>query len=175
MLSGTNVFLGPVLPQDFSLLFQWADDLEAAQYNETYRPPLWKQQEELWFPRLPDPSRVLMIIRRVGSSTAIGYVQIWNIDAVHQSAILGLRIGSEQDRSQGLGKEAFALAIDYCWNHLHLSRIALSVFANNSAAVALYLKTGFVEEGRLKQAAFIDGSWVDILLMALIHPRRAHS
>ncbi len=174
MLSGRNVILGPVLPQDFSLLFQWADDLEAAQYNETYRPPLWKQQEDLWFPRLPDPSRVLLIIRRPETSHAIGYVQIWNIDAVHQSAILGLRIGSVEDRGHGLGKEAFELAINYCWNHLHLSRIALSVFANNTAAIALYRKGGFIEEGRLKQAAFIDGQWVDILLMALIHPRRQH-
>jgi RimJ/RimL family protein N-acetyltransferase len=30
-----------------------------------------------------------------------------------------------------------------------------------------------VEEGRLKDAAFIDGEWVDVVLMAALRPKPA--
>ncbi len=172
MLTGEHIYLGPLLPQDFNTLMEWADDIEAAHYNETYRPALWKQQEELWFPRSHDPSRVLFAVRRTLEPQIIGYVQIWNIDPVHHSALLGLRIGSTEDRNRGYGREALRLTIPYLWNQLHLSRIGLSVFSSNAAALHLYEKAGFVREGQLRQAVFINGHWLDIILMGLLHPSR---
>ena len=51
---------------------------------------------------------------------SIGYINIHNLNAVHRSADLGMRIGDERHRGQGFGKLAMAMAPNYCWNHLNL-------------------------------------------------------
>ncbi|HMA51088.1 MAG TPA: GNAT family protein [Magnetospirillaceae bacterium] len=173
MLRGQKIVLGPITPNDFQALFRWGDDVEAARLNETYRPAVWKNQEELWYNVGRDPSRVFFSIRKAEANAIVGYVQITGIDAVHRSATLGLRIGEAADRCQGYGREALGLAISYCWNHLNLSRIGLAVFATNERALRLYSSFGFQVEGRLRNALFIDGAWIDCLLMGLLHPSRA--
>lgn len=172
MLDGQLISLGPVVPADFQNLFRWADDLEAARLNEPYRPAVWKNQEELWFNVGKDPSRVFFAIRKVGTQPIIGYVQIHGIDAVHRSAMMGLRIGDAGERGKGYGREALELAVQYCWNHLNLSKIGLVVFAVNERAIKLYSEYGFEKEGHLKRGVFIDGKWVDVVLMGLMHPSR---
>ena len=49
-----------------------------------------------------------------------------------------------------------------------LVRIQLFVHADNPRAIALYRKVGFVEEGVLRDAAFMDGKFRDSLLMAKV-------
>jgi RimJ/RimL family protein N-acetyltransferase len=174
MISGKLVTLGPILPPDFQHLFRWSDDIEAARLNEAYRPAVWKNQEELWFNQGKDPTRVTFAIRKIGPGALpiIGYVQIVNIDAVHRSALIGLRIGEESERGKGYGREALSLSVAYCWNHLNLSRIGLTVFATNERAVRIYSEFGFEREGVLRRAVFVDGQWVDVIIMGLLHPSR---
>jgi RimJ/RimL family protein N-acetyltransferase len=172
MLNGQSITLGPILPVDFPFLFNWADDLEASRLNEPYRPPVWKSQQEFWSNVGNDATRVYFAIRLRNEAPIIGYVQIWSIDPVHRSAILGIRIGSEIHRSRGYGSDALRLAIDYCWNHLNLSRISLLAFSNNERAIRLYGRFGFEHEGRLRKAVFIDGHWLDLITMGLLHPSR---
>jgi L-phenylalanine/L-methionine N-acetyltransferase len=50
-------------------------------------------------------------------------------------------------RGRGVGSALVAAAIDWAHNH-GLHKLCLEVFAHNAAAVALYRKCGFVEEGR---------------------------
>lgn len=172
MLAGKLISLGPIVPADFPNLFRWADDLEAARLNEPYRPAVWKNQEELWFNVGKDQSRVFFGIRKLGAQPLIGYAQIHGIDAVHRSAMLGLRIGDAAERGKGYGREALELAVTFCWNHLNLSRIGMIVFATNERAVKLYREFGFEQEGLLRRGVFIDGQWVDVILMGLLHPSR---
>ena len=49
-----------------------------------------------------------------------------------------------------------------------LERVELEVFASNARAVALYRRTGFVEEGRRRCARKLDGIYDDILLFGLL-------
>jgi len=44
------------------------------------------------------------------------------------------------------------------------------VFAHNARAIGSYRAAGFEEEGRLTHAAFIDGNWVDVVIMAALRP-----
>jgi RimJ/RimL family protein N-acetyltransferase len=91
---------------------------------------------------------------------------------VHRSAMMGLRIGDAADRGQGYGRDALELAVNFCWNHLNLSRIGLVVFSVNERAIKLYKAFGFQEEGLLKRSVFIDGRYIDVVLMGLMHPSR---
>jgi ribosomal-protein-alanine N-acetyltransferase len=174
MIIGKRVTLGPIIPADLPALFCWSDDLDAARLNAPYRPSVWKNEEEFWSNVGRDSSKVFFAIRAQGNPAIIGYVQIFDIDAVHRSALVGLRIGEVGDRGRGYGTEAMALAVAYCWSHLNLSRIGLVAFETNERAIKLYTGLGFEKEGLQRRAVFIDGQWVDLVLMSLLHPSRTN-
>ena len=59
--------------------------------------------------------------------------------------------GRTQWRGRGVGSALMTAAIE--WARAEgLHKLSLSVFAHNAAAIALYRKCGFVEEGRRVQA-----------------------
>lgn len=175
MILGLSVSIGPILPVDIPALFGWADDAEAARLDETYRPPNWQAQEAFWTNAAGDPSRVFFAIRTRPAPDIVGYLQIRQIEAIHRSASIGLRIGDAANRRQGYGREALELGIAYCWRQLNLTRLALTVYAHNAPALALYEAIGFEREGLLRRALFIDGGWIDVVPMALLHPDRLHA
>lgn len=67
---------------------------------------------------------------------------------------------------EGVGSALLNAAIDMCDNWLNVSRIELGVFTDNSAAIGLYKKHGFLIEGEQKNYAFKNGSYADVYLMA---------
>jgi len=172
MIFGNAVALGPILPVDIPRLFQWTDDVEDARLNEPYRPANWHRQEMFWLNAEGDASRIFFAIRSRPDADIIGFVQIQDIQPIHRAATIGIRIGDAVERGRGRGREALQIAIRYCWDHLNLTRLSLSVFAGNEPAIGLYTALGFVEEGRLARAQFIDGRWTDVVTMALLHPDR---
>ena len=57
---------------------------------------------------------------------------------------------------------------NYAFTHLNMNRVALQVLADDARAVGAYRKVGFVEEGRLRQQAWVRGRFEDELLMAVV-------
>jgi diamine N-acetyltransferase len=173
MLLGRRISLGPVIPADFPSMFCWSNDVDAARFDLAYRPVDFVQHTQ-WCETIgKDPSMVVFAIRKLDDPTIVGFVRIFNINGVHRSAEFGIRIGAEQHRGQGYGKEATALALSFCWNHLNLNRVQLIAFAHNERALRVYAASAFAREGLLRQAAFINGDWVDLVVMAAFRPARA--
>lgn len=172
MLIGAKVTIGPFVPEDYPAMYCWANDVAAARLDGAFRPINLVDVLRQFENAAKDPSRVMFAIRRRNETAIIGYLFIQNINSVHRSADIGIRIGEEKNRGQGYGKEALTMALDYCWRHLNLNRIGLIVFRNNQRAISIYKAAGFHAEGRLKKLFFIDGSWVDVLLMAAFRPSR---
>jgi RimJ/RimL family protein N-acetyltransferase len=73
-------------------------------------------------------------------------------------------------RGRGIGSRLLdALA---AWAPRHgIRRLELQVFANNPAAIRLYERNGYVEEGRRRRAVRIGSLWHDVVLMARELPR----
>jgi RimJ/RimL family protein N-acetyltransferase len=51
---------------------------------------------------------------------------------------------------------------------MNLHRIELTVYAEHAAAIHVYEKVGFRQEGRLREAAFKFGRYQDLLMMGLL-------
>lgn len=172
MLLGTKISLGPFVPDDYAAMYCWANDVVAARLDGAFRPVNLSDVVRQCESAGKDPSRVMFAIRRRTELAIIGYLHVQNISSVHRSADLGIRIGEEKNRGDGCGTEALTMALDYCWRHLNLNRVGLIVFRNNVRAINAYKAVGFRVEGRLKRFFFIDGAWVDVLLMAAFRPSR---
>ena len=62
------------------------------------------------------------------------------------------------------------ISATYLFFTLNFHRLEAEVIAGNDRAVSLVKKAGFVEEGRLREAKFIDGIYHDILRFGLLRP-----
>jgi [ribosomal protein S5]-alanine N-acetyltransferase len=164
------VTLGPFLHADLESLFVWLNDAHSAKLDLPYR-PLDSIAFQQWLERTPqEASQILFAIRTADTARAIGFVLFRNFQPVYQVADLGVRIGAEDDRGRGYGARAVRLALDYAWKVLNLHRVGLNVLAHNQRAIASYHRAGFATEGRLREAAFIDGRWCDVVLMGALRP-----
>jgi RimJ/RimL family protein N-acetyltransferase len=172
VLIGAKVTIGPFVPEDYGAMYCWANDVVAARLDGTFRPTNFNDVVHQCGSVGKDPSRVMFAIRKRAETAIIGYLHIQNINSVHRSADLGIRIGSENNRGNGYGTEALKMALDYCWRHLNLNRVSLIVFRNNPRAISAYRTAGFCVEGRMKKFYFIDDAWVDVLIMAAFRPSR---
>jgi L-phenylalanine/L-methionine N-acetyltransferase len=59
-----------------------------------------------------------------------------------------------------------AQLLDVADRWLGLVRVDLTVLTYNERAVAMYEKLGFVKEGTQRKAAYFDGKYHDLYLMA---------
>jgi ribosomal protein S18 acetylase RimI-like enzyme len=87
------------------------------------------------------------------------------------SASLGVGVRAAY-RRQGLGRRLMETAIAAAWQR-GIARIELWVRSPNAAAIALYKRLGFVEEGRRRDAVRLDDGPEDEVLMALFAPPAA--
>jgi ribosomal protein S18 acetylase RimI-like enzyme len=72
-------------------------------------------------------------------------------------------------RHQGLGRRLMTTAIANAWQ-CGFARIELWVRSPNSVAIGLYIRMGFVEEGRRRDAVRLDDGPEDEVLMAMFAP-----
>jgi RimJ/RimL family protein N-acetyltransferase len=170
MLLGSRISIGPFVPEDFGAVFCWLNDVAAARLDLAYRPVDMMAHQQWWQGLGKDPGKVVFAVRKTSEPAIVGFVQITGINAVHRSAEMGIRIGEEKNRGQGYGTEALRLALDFCWNHLNLNRVQLTVFRHNARAIAAYGAAGFRKEGRMRKAAFVGGKWTDLIMMAALRP-----
>ena len=85
----------------------------------------------------------------------------------HGFGEIGMAVAREW-RGRGVGSALLAAAIE--WAHGQgLHKLSLGVFAHNTAAIELYRKFGFVEEGRrIKQYRRASGELWDAIEMGLL-------
>jgi len=80
---------------------------------------------------------------------------------------IGMTVAREW-RSRGVGTALLSAAIDWS-REQELHKLSLDVFPHNAAALALYRKFGFVEEGyRIKQIRRQSGELWDVIEMGLL-------
>lgn len=68
----------------------------------------------------------------------------------------------------GIGREITARVLRYAFDDLHLHRVDLRVLAYNERAIRCYRACGFVEEGRERESAYVDGRWHDDVIMGVL-------
>ncbi len=76
----------------------------------------------------------------------------------------------EDFAGHGIGSRLLAAVIDTADNWINISRIEMTVFTDNTRAIALYEKFGFTIEGTHKAASFRNGIFADVYCMARLRP-----
>ncbi len=168
MLQSKHVTLTPLTSEDLSSLFDWINDREQVLFNAPYKPVYW-EQHKTWFESIQHQSDVMIFGIHLGDAKKlIGSCQLHSINTIHRAAELQIRIGDIKERGHGYGTEAAQLLLEFAFKDLNLHRVYLYVFADNAPAIRTYEKVGFKREGLLRQAAYIDGNYVDVVAMGIL-------
>ena len=98
-----------------------------------------------------------------------GYVklgELWPIESVaHVREIKGLAVAADHQR-KGVAKALIAAALEEA-RRQGAMKVTLRHLAHNTSARALYEACGFEEEGRLRDLFYLDGAYVDDVLMSI--------
>ena len=81
------------------------------------------------------------------------------------AAAIGMGLHDDYHR-RGIGSALLAAIVDAADKWHDIRRLELEVFADNKAAIGLYRKFGFQEEGLLRGYAYRDGAFADAYMMA---------
>ena len=167
-LRGRIVELAALRDEDSTTLYEWINDRDLVTQSAPFREVSLAEHDE-WFDSVQGRQDMCIFgIRLVDGDRLVGSCQLHSIHAVHRSAELQIRIGARDARERGVGTEATYLLLQYGFQELDLHRIYLYVFESNEPARRLYQRTGFRTEGVLKEAARIDDSWRNVLVMAIL-------
>ncbi len=110
----------------------------------------------------------LFIIRTLADDRAIGMIDLSGLNWAARHAWVGIGVGEREFWGQGYGTDAMKVMLRYAFQELNLNRVNLNVFEYNERAVKSYLKSGFVEEGRSRQAMLREGRRWDIIFMGIL-------
>jgi RimJ/RimL family protein N-acetyltransferase len=168
ILKSSDIVLAPITKADLPALWTWINDRSDVLWNSAYR-PVDELSHRAWFERIRTQTDVVMFaIRSARTRKLVGSCQLRDIDRVHRTAELQIRIGEQSARGRGWGTQAVRLLMRFAFDDLNLQRVGLRVFATNHRAIRAYEKAGFVREGTLRRAAHIDGAYVDVVVMGLL-------
>jgi RimJ/RimL family protein N-acetyltransferase len=155
----------------------WLNDPEV-RHGIAMHQPVSQVEEEGWFEGMikrPVDERILSIEVREPAAEGgeeqwklIGSLGFFDIDWRNRCAEFGILIGDKTCWNQGYGTEAVRLLLQHGFKTLNLNRIYLRVFENNPRAVRAYEKAGFIHEGRQRQGEFMDGRYIDVLVMSML-------
>lgn len=149
----------------------WLNDSDVNKYLETKSGYTLKKLKEFLTNVERDNIYFWAIIRK-DNLQHIGNIKIDPINESHKTGEYGILIGDKASWGHGYGSEASLKILDYCFSEkLNLRKVTLGVVSDNKAALSLYQKLGFVQEGLYKKHVFHDNKWCDVVRMAKFNPQ----
>jgi RimJ/RimL family protein N-acetyltransferase len=173
-LVGERVYLRAVSEEDVTDRYQsWLSDPEVTRYMGWRAFPASRESiAEYVRSRRSGESLFLAIIEK-RTDLHLGNIHLGPIDWVHRRAELAMLLGERSAWGKGLMTEAFELVTGHAFNALNLHKLKAGTDEGNIGAVRVFQKTGWVEEGRLRQETFREGAYRDLILFAKFNPHQA--
>ena len=170
-LAGARVLLRALRPDDLEVFGERERDPEivrmlGGEAADAGRRPT-PEEARRWYESVSTSTNPHEWIIDVGGRH-VGSCRLFNPVEWDRRASYAIGISEPALLGRGLGREASALVLDHAFGPAGLHRVELQVLAYNTRAIACYRACGFVEEGRQRQAARVDGAWYDFVLMAIL-------
>jgi diamine N-acetyltransferase len=172
MILGQRIRLRPIEKEDLPRFVKWLADEDTRAYLGQHLPYGLMQEEQWYENNLKAGEEQAWAVdaqpmdMTMGPWDHIGSCGFFKINWRNRHGEVGILIGAREYWGWGYGTDAMTTLVSWGFGTLNLNRIYLRVFADNLRAIRCYQKTGFVEEGRLRQDDFRNGVYRDTLLMS---------
>jgi len=167
MLLGERIRLRAPERSDIPMFVRWFNDPELLRYLAMYL-PMSQAAEEQWFEAQLNDSSGHVFVIETSEGVPIGNLDLFDIDSKNGQAGCGISICEKPYLNQGYGTDALRTLLNFAFREMNLHRVFLQVFDFNERAIGCYEKLGFRHEARLRDAHFLEGRYVDELIMGLL-------
>ncbi len=168
MLTGALVTLRAITPAELDALFAIESDLATWELRGPSPPTAldrdaWEAAQRAR--PVGDDGAVRFAVEADGAF--VGRCSLTAFDPLARHATVSVALAADA-RGRGYGTDALRVLVGFGFRRRNLRRLQMDVLASNAAAIATYRKVGFVEEGRRRQHAWVDGRYEDELIMGLL-------
>lgn len=150
LLNDNLITLRAPEPGDLDMLYLLENDpatlLDGVATAPVSRHRLWEYIDS-YEGNLAADRQLRLVIQTVADGTPVGAVDLYDYDPVNRRAYVGIAI-LPQYRSRGWGGRALSLLSNYCAEVHSMRQLAAVTRVDNSAAVAMFTRAGFIETGR---------------------------
>jgi RimJ/RimL family protein N-acetyltransferase len=163
MIQGRRVTLRRVEPADYPHILTWQNDPTVFRWMD-YSRPFSMRDIEGSEERAAQEGHPFVI---EADGRPIGRIGLNNFRPRDRMASLYVFIGDREAWGKGFGRDALMALLHYGFDTLNLRQIELWTLADNDRAIRMYKGCGFVEEARLRDRSWIEGHYVDHLVMSV--------
>ena len=169
-LQGRRIYLAALEREHCRKLFEdWEYDFECVAEPMFIGQSL--ESADVWYEEIQKQVASGNTIRLgifLNDGTPIGAIGLQDINWRNRNCSLGMDIVKLSNRSQGYGKEACRLMLDYAFCNLGLERVSAGTNATNIGGQKSLEGVGFVLEGRYRRDVWVAGQYVDSLRYAIL-------
>jgi RimJ/RimL family protein N-acetyltransferase len=169
VLSDPLIVLRPPKPEDAADRLALGRDPEIVRMfgGDTNRPvpPLTMDEISRWLKNIGVHPHA-WIVEHEGR--LLGEARLDNLNEHDGRARLAMGLLDPARLGQGLGRRVVRLLLRHAFEQLKLHRVDLRVLAHNVRAIRCYRSCGFVEEGRERESALVDGERYDDIIMGIL-------
>lgn len=160
-----DVFLRPIEYSDLEYLFKWRNDKKIFMQLGGGFFPTSKTEMEKWMDNFckKDLNNPKFIIEF--ETQPVGFISLTNINYINRSGDLGIYIGESDFQGKGIATKALTNLESFAKNQLNLRKIKLLMNDNNIGALNLYEKLSYKFVGKYEKERYVNGDWVDVIIM----------
>lgn len=168
MLRDDILYLRKLEASDLDRTWSWMNTPEIFMIMGVYA-PISKTGQLRWFEQLDKTeNKIVFAICTVDDDIHIGNVSLDKIDYRHRHARLSIFLADPAMRGQGHGKRALTLLLEYAFHFLNLHRVYAKMNSDRDNILKFYENLGFQPEGKMRQHEFINGTYIDKLIVSML-------
>jgi RimJ/RimL family protein N-acetyltransferase len=116
--------------------------------------------------RIRDPlfDPAVFSVVELASDELAGDASLWGVDLHNRFAHLGMAL-RPSFRGRGLGTDVVRVLCRYGFETRGLNRLQVDTLADNDGMIRAATRAGFTREGQLRQAGWVNGAFVDEVIL----------
>lgn len=177
MIRGNSVLLRALEPKDVDLMMIYENDSDIWPVSGTLAPYARYTLEQYYANATQDiyaakqlRLAIELVVETPESGATIGYIDLFDFDAQHRRAGVGILIGDKESRRKGYAAEALNLLVKHCFNTLNLHQLYCHIDNDNEASLRLFSKVGFRTCGVMRDWIVYEGKWHNVSVLQLVRP-----
>jgi ribosomal-protein-alanine N-acetyltransferase len=140
----------------------WFQDQEVCKYNSHGKFFKTSQFFRNFYQSLDGEDRVVWAMCHIKDGH-IGNVSLQSLSFINRSAEFAVILGDRRHWGRGVAKLAGLALLTHGFGRLNLNRVSCGTAATNLGMQRLAVALKMREEGRRRDALYLDGKWVDVV------------
>jgi RimJ/RimL family protein N-acetyltransferase len=121
-------------------------------------------EKNLYWDKMPD---AIDLIAKSAAGEVVGGASIYNIKWFNRTAYITIFVDVDK-QGRGFGKKILAKTLEHAFKVMNLHRLTAEIYEYNESSIRLFESFGFVKEGIMRKAKYINGKYWDIIIYGLL-------